>query len=70
MEGRIQLPGYQGSPNGEDTTPAGTASADITSYLQSRNVNLVSFNPDITPAAYAPNVLGVRATQDACTSPL
>jgi len=68
--GRIRLPGYNGSPNGEDTASGGTASADLTAYFAGRNVNLLSFNPAIEPSAFAPNVVGLVGSQEACTSPL
>ena len=66
VPGRIRLPGYQGSPNGEDTPAEGDASADVVEYLQGRGVNLVSFNPVITPTALAGNLVGLLGGQEAC----
>ena len=66
VPGRIRLPGYQGSPDGEDTQAEGNASADVADYLQARGVNLISFNPEITPGALAANVVGLAGGQEAC----
>ncbi len=72
IPGRIRLPDYQGSANGEDSAAAGTASADLTAYLALRNVNLVSFNPDIDPVVFASNVVGIEGGAETCApaSPL
>ena len=66
VPGRIRLPGYQGSPDGEETSTEGNASADVADYLQARGVNLLSFNPEITPGALAANVVGLAGDQEAC----
>ena len=67
--GRLHLPGYAGSPNGE-ALPGGLAGADVTAYLADRNVNLVSFNPEVEPVAYAPNVVGLMGGVENCADSL
>jgi len=69
VPGRFLLPGYTGSPNGENADPSGAASADVESYLTNRGVDLFSFNPEIDPFPSVSNVVGLRGDASGCQLP-